>query len=200
MGWDIEKAVRVAREAALEGLYAGAEAILTDAINNTPKDTGTLRRSGTVTIGGRGDIGAIYAAALAGRGMNKEYKHKVGAEAVVYISFNTPYAALVHEGYPGHTITAKGKKVLATTLTKYKNWLKNAGLDVGNVLSFLEDNRHTGKLPCLSANGKYVIFGRAVSHPGYQGAKYLEKAFNANKEKVLAYAEQKMRKALREAH
>ena len=48
-GKQVEKA---ALDAAMKALITGGEAILTEAINETPVDTGTLRRSGTVTKGG----------------------------------------------------------------------------------------------------------------------------------------------------
>jgi hypothetical protein len=50
--WRIKEAVKIAEEAGLKALRTGAEAILTEAIDETPIDTGTLRRSGTVTVGG----------------------------------------------------------------------------------------------------------------------------------------------------
>lgn len=201
MAWDINRALRVAIEGAMSGLRAGAEHMLTEAIDNCPKDTGTLRRSGTVTEGARGDAGAIYQGALGGQKMNKAFPHKLGGELAVYVSFNTPYAENVHEGYEGFTIRARNKKVLAMPLKAYKKWLNSRGMgdSIRGVLNFLDDNRYTGKLPCLSGDGKYVIFGRAVRHPGYKGAKYLEKAFNANARKVLKLAESRMKRALREA-
>ncbi len=69
--WRGELATEIAREAALQALHDGAEHILTEAIDETPIDTGTLRRSGTVT--------------------------DAPAEWAVYISFNTPYAVVQHE-------------------------------------------------------------------------------------------------------
>lgn len=69
--WRGEEAERIIRKAAFEAIRDGAEAILTEAIDETPIDTGTLRRSGTVTEAPR--------------------------EAAVYVSFNTPYARRQHE-------------------------------------------------------------------------------------------------------
>lgn len=81
--WNSAKAKEVARKAGMKALRTGAEAILSQAIDETPLDTGTLRRSGTVSVGGLVD----------GTGGTVES----GSEQKVYISFNTPYAARQHE-------------------------------------------------------------------------------------------------------
>ena len=69
--WRGEEAERLIRETAFRAILDGAEVILTEAIDETPIDTGTLRRSGTVT--------------------------EAPQDNVVYISFNTPYAVKQHE-------------------------------------------------------------------------------------------------------
>jgi hypothetical protein len=69
--WRGDLAMKVACEAALQALHDGAEHILTEAIDETPIDTGTLRRSGAVM--------------------------DAPTEGVVYVSFNTPYAVKQHE-------------------------------------------------------------------------------------------------------
>ena len=69
--WRGEEAERLIRETAFQAIRDGAEAILTEAIDETPIDTGTLRRSGTVT--------------------------EAPQENTVYVSFNTPYARRQHE-------------------------------------------------------------------------------------------------------
>lgn len=69
--WRGGLAEQIVRRAALEALRDGAEAILTEAIDEAPIDTGTLRRSGTVT--------------------------DAPSEEAVYVSFNTPYAVKQHE-------------------------------------------------------------------------------------------------------
>lgn len=95
--WRIKEAVKIAEEAGLKALRTGAEAILTEAIDETPVDTGTLRRSGTVTVGGLPDNTRVYEAAEAGTDMAKAFPGEVGKEKAVYISFNTPYARVQHE-------------------------------------------------------------------------------------------------------
>lgn len=69
--WRGDIAEQIARKAALNALHTGAEAILTEAIDETPILSGTLRMSGTVT--------------------------DAATEGAVYISFNTPYAVKQHE-------------------------------------------------------------------------------------------------------
>jgi len=136
--WRIKEAVNIAEEAGLKALRTGAEAILTEAIDETPIDTGTLRRSGTVTVGGLPDGAQVYEAAESGSDMKDAFPGPEGNEKAVYISFNTPYARRQHEelGY---------------------------------------------------------------QHPRGGKAKYLEDPFNRNKKKVLKYADERIRKALKDA-
>ena len=95
--WRTKEAVRIAEQAGIKALRTGAEAILTEAIDETPIDTGTLRRSGTVTVGKLPDSARIYEAAEAGNEMKDAFPEKIGKEKAVYISFNTPYARRQHE-------------------------------------------------------------------------------------------------------
>ena len=108
--WRIKEAVKIAEEAGLKALRTGAEAILTEAIDETPIDTGTLRRSGTVTVGGLPDGAQVYEAAESGRDMKDAFPGPEGKEKAVYISFNTPYARRQHEelGY-NHPLGGKAK-------------------------------------------------------------------------------------------
>jgi len=95
--WRIKEAVKIAEEAGLKALRTGAEAILTEAIDETPIDTGTLRRSGTVTVGALPDGAQVYEAAESGSDMKDAFPGPEGKEKAVYISFNTPYARRQHE-------------------------------------------------------------------------------------------------------
>ena len=108
--WRIKEAVKIAEEAGLKALRTGAEAILTEAIDETPIDTGTLRRSGTVTVGGLPDGAQVYEAAESGSNMKDAFPGSEGKEKAVYISFNTPYARRQHEelGY-NHPLGGKAK-------------------------------------------------------------------------------------------
>lgn len=177
--WRIKEAVKIAEEAALKALRTGADEILTEAINETPIETGTLRRSGTVTVGGLPDGAKVYEAAEAGA--DQKDGGKIGKERAVYISFNTPYAIAVHEGAGPHKITVDTAKALAVPRKKWKGEINPYG---------------SGKLPMLSKNGEFVILGRSVNHPGSTGFKYLENAFNRNKKKVIKYAQLHFKKAL----
>ena len=134
--WRIKESVKIAEEAGLKALRTGAEAILTEAIDETPIETGTLRRSGTVTVGAPPDGTQVYEAAESGNDMKDAFPGPEGKEKAVYISFNTPYARRQHEelGY---------------------------------------------------------------NHPLGGKAKYLETPFNANKKKVIKYAERKIKEALK---
>ncbi len=136
--WRIKEAVKIAEEAALKALRTGAESILTEAIDETPVESGTLRRSGTVTVGGLPDGAQVYEAAESGSDMRDAFPGAEGKEKAVYISFNTPYARRMHEDL-GYTPKRGG------------------------------------------------------------GPKYLETPFNANKKKVLKYADKQIRKALKDA-
>jgi hypothetical protein len=95
--WRIKEAVKIAEEAALKALRTGAEAILTEAIDEAPVDTGTLRRSGTVTVGAVPDASQVYETAESGTEMKDAFPGQEGKEKAVYISFNTPYARRQHE-------------------------------------------------------------------------------------------------------
>ena len=108
--WRIKEAVNIAEEAALKAMRTGAEAILTEAIDEAPIETGTLRRSGTVTVGKLPDYESTYEAAESGRDMKTAFAEPIGKEKAVYISFNTPYARRQHEelGY-NHPLGGKAK-------------------------------------------------------------------------------------------
>jgi len=108
--WRIKEAVKIAEEAGLKALRTGAEAILTEAMDETPIDTGTLRRSGTVTVGALPDGIQVYKAAESGSDMKDAFPGPEGKEKAVYISFNTPYARRQHEelGY-NHPLGGKAK-------------------------------------------------------------------------------------------
>jgi hypothetical protein len=136
--WRIKEAIKIAEEAGLKALRTGAEAILTEAIDETPIETGTLRRSGTVTVGKLPDGARVFEAAEAGNEMKNAFPGEIGKEKAVYVSFNTPYARRQHEEL-GYNHLRGGK------------------------------------------------------------AKYLEDPFNRNKKKVLKYADNQIRKALKDA-
>ncbi len=157
--WNSRKARAVMHKVGMKALHEEAELILSVSISETPIDKGILRASGAVTDAPKEDA--------------------------VYISFNTPYAAAVHEGYGPHEITVDTKKVLAVPTNRWKG---------GPVNPY-----GSGQLPCYSKNGEYVILGRRVKHPGFTGVKYLENPFNRMKDKAMKNVKDKILKALKDA-
>ena len=133
--WRTKEAVRIAEQAGLKALRTGAEAILTEAIDETPIDTGTLRRSGTVTVGKLPDSARIYEAAEAGNEMKDAFPEKIGKEKAVYISFNTPYARRQHEevGY-NHPRGGKAKYLEDPFNRNKKKVVKYAELKIKKAL------------------------------------------------------------------
>lgn len=83
----------------MEALWLVGQSAIQRAQNNIPLDTGTLRRSGTVTVGALPEANAVYAAAAtAKKSMAENYKGMIlGPSKTVFISYNTPYARRLHE-------------------------------------------------------------------------------------------------------
>lgn len=108
--WHGAKAIKIAQQAGIEALRIGGESILTEAIDEAPVLSGTLRRSGTVTVGGLPNSEQVFAAAEAGKEHKDAFEEELGKEKAVYISFNTPYARVQHEeiGY-NHPTGGKAK-------------------------------------------------------------------------------------------
>jgi hypothetical protein len=102
--WRIKEAVKIAEEAWLKALRTGAEAILTEAIDEAPVDTGTL-----------------FEAAEAGNEMKDAFTEKIGKEKAVYISFNTPYARRMHEDLGYTPKRGGGPKYLETPFNRNKD-------------------------------------------------------------------------------
>lgn len=129
--WRTKEAVKIAEEAGLKALRTGAEAILTEAIDEAPVDTGTLRRSGTVTVGKLPDGERVFEAAEAGNEMKDAFQEKIGKEKAVYISFNTPYARRQHEevGY-NHPRGGKAKYLEVPFHRNKKKVVKYAELKI----------------------------------------------------------------------
>ena len=108
--WRTKAAVKIAEKAGLKALRTGAEGILTEAIDETPVETGTLRRSGTVTVGALPDGAQVYEAAKAGTDQKDAYRKETGKEKAIYVSFNTPYARRQHEELDyNHPLGGKAK-------------------------------------------------------------------------------------------
>jgi hypothetical protein len=123
------------RKLGLKALRTGAEAILTEAIDEAPVDTGTLRRSGTVTVGKLPDGAQVYEAAESGTEMKDAFPDKIGQEKAVYISFNTPYARRQHEEVGYYHPRGGYAKYLEVPFARNKNKvLKMADLQIKKAL------------------------------------------------------------------
>jgi len=104
--WAGDTAKRVAREAGYQGMVAAAKTILVQARENAPLRTGTLRRSGAITVDQLPNMRRVFEAAGGGvRYSGQEFMDKLLPKEApkkesfqVFISFNTPYATIVHEG------------------------------------------------------------------------------------------------------
>lgn len=118
--WRSKEAIEIAVKAGLDALRTGGEAILTEAINETPIDTGTLRRSGTVTVGGLPNSEQVYKAAEAGTEHKNAFPEPVGKEKAVYVSFNTPYARRQHEEIGYNHPLGGGPKYLENPFNRNK--------------------------------------------------------------------------------
>ncbi len=84
--WNGPAVKKAAHKAGMKALYKGAEAILSEAIDEVPLESGTLERSGAIT--------------------------EVPSECAVYISFNTPYARKQHEDLTLHHVEGRKAKYL----------------------------------------------------------------------------------------
>ncbi|HHW27519.1 MAG TPA: hypothetical protein GXX23_09365 [Firmicutes bacterium] len=89
-----------------------------------------------------------------------------------------------HEGYGPHVIPVRDAKVVAVPANRWKG---------GPVNPY-----GSGSLPAYSRDGRYVILGKQVNHPGFPGVKYPENPFNRLKAKVLRVVRFKVKKALKD--
>ena len=122
--WYGKEAVKIAQEAGVKALRTGGEKVLTEAIKAAPVDTGTLRRSGTVTVGALPDSGSVYESAKAGRDMAKAFPGEAGKVKAVYVSFNTPYARRQHEELDYVHPKGGGPKYLETPFRQLEGKVK----------------------------------------------------------------------------
>lgn len=121
-----------------EMLWLAGQDAITQAMNNVPLDTGTLRRSGTVTMDRLPDKQLVYEYAVDGRG-NRGTSTKRGTPApqssrrwkdmTVFVSYNTPYAIWLHESPDwkprNWKVTAAGHRVTKPAVGCWK-WLEKA--------------------------------------------------------------------------
>lgn len=108
--WNGDRAMRAIRRANLEALWLLGQQVLRDAEPDVPVESGTLRRSGRVTIGDLPDPEVVYAEAKAGtsnEGDKPDFTQSLRRDTV-YVSYSTPYALWLHETPNGKA--TRGKK------------------------------------------------------------------------------------------
>jgi hypothetical protein len=122
--WRTKEAVEIALKAGMEALMTGGEKIITEATNNVPIETGTLRRSATVSPGGLPNSQQIYEAAMAGQTTKFSLDKPLGKEKAVYVSYNTPYARRQHEELGYRHPLGGGPKYLENSFNQLKGKIK----------------------------------------------------------------------------
>lgn len=90
--WNGSAAKKAAHQAGMKALYKCAEAILAEAIDEVPLESGTLERSGAITESGNS----------------------------AYISFNTPYARKQHEDLTLRHVEGRKAKYLEDPFNRKK--------------------------------------------------------------------------------
>ena len=92
-----EEIAKLPEAVVMEALWLTGQDTIREAMNNIPLDTGTLRRSGTVTVGALPSPEEVYRQA-GKKDMSAFYQGKeLGSQKTVFISYNTPYARKLHE-------------------------------------------------------------------------------------------------------
>ena len=127
--WEGQKVKKKISEVALEALWLMGQDLITESTNYAPLDTGTLRRSATVTASALPNAGQVYSTAKAGsRTQSSPGKTSSGNEKKVFVSYNTPYAIRLHEDLSwtprGWKKTASGNVVEKPAVGGPK-WLEN---------------------------------------------------------------------------
>lgn len=133
VNWKGKEAVDYMTAVTAEALWLMGQDALTEAMNDVPLDTGTLRRSGVVTVNQLPNPGSVYATAKTGSGnksvtaAQKNVPDKTATK--VYVSYNTPYAIWLHETNKWNPRdwkrTAAGNKVQKPAVGRWK-WLSRA--------------------------------------------------------------------------
>ena len=119
-----------------EMLWLAGQDAITQAMNNVPLDTGTLRRSGTVTVERLPEAAKVYSEAQSGSGSRGKTIGKsaprMGGKPIdrrVFVSYNTPYAIWLHESPDWKPrdwkVTAAGHRVTKPAVGSWK-WLEKA--------------------------------------------------------------------------
>lgn len=99
--WEPDRFLGKLRETMERAVALMGEEVINQAMPEIPVDTGTLRRSHTVTLYELPDPSPIYEQAKAGRSFNAETPEASRVprlrDVVGYVSGNTPYALMWHE-------------------------------------------------------------------------------------------------------
>lgn len=95
--WNGDKVLKTLGDVVEHALLLTGYDALRIAQEDVPVDTGTLRRSGTVTIGALPDPQEVYTLAQCGMEKPKHGKRLSFAKRSVFVSYSTPYAIYLHE-------------------------------------------------------------------------------------------------------
>lgn len=116
--WKGDKVLNSIEEATLEAMWLLGQQVLAEAVPDVPVETGTLLRSGRVTVGGLPDPEATYGESQGGRKLKKAPKRvkkhaleKIGNDDTVYVSYSTPYALWLHETPNGTSLSGMMRKL-----------------------------------------------------------------------------------------
>lgn len=135
--WEGDKVMSKIERVALEALWLAGQDAITQSMNNVPLDTGTLRRSGVVTVDSPPEAREVYEGARSGSGKYSDSARDKDSSAPfsankrrpkVVVSYNTPYAIKLHETTwrpRGYKYTASGKKRKKPAVGRNK-WLERA--------------------------------------------------------------------------
>lgn len=108
--WSGRQALSLLEKIELEALWYVGQEVLRVGMNDVPMETGTLRRSGCVSVGGLPDGDDVYDSALNGvPTFSQTDVTPEGTEKAVYVSYNTPYAIRQHEDLTYHHAHGRAK-------------------------------------------------------------------------------------------
>ena len=128
--WNPDPAIKNIEAVIADGLWLWGQTAITEAMRDVPLDTGTLRRSATVTVDKLPDANAIYNKAKSSQQTRRATTSSPSKSArIVYVSYNTPYAIWLHESSSWKPRdwkrTAAGHKVQKPAVGQWK-WLSRA--------------------------------------------------------------------------
>ncbi|MEG1501959.1 MAG: hypothetical protein RR203_02465 [Synergistaceae bacterium] len=134
--WEGAKVLSTIEYVAREAIWLMGQDTITQSINDVPVDTGTLRRSGVVTVDAPPNATTVYSEAKESKGKKSESaKDKTAPRTLskrhpkVVVSYNTPYAIKLHESKEwrprAYKYTARGNKVAKPAVGTWK-WLEKA--------------------------------------------------------------------------